>query len=105
MREDPQDHGEHATASAPRLFPGAKEQLSHAVSEQPEQHQRQHDDETQQPSDETPEEIGPKDVPPDGGYGWVCVACSACINGNTWGVNSVNIPPFTANGLSYLPRV
>jgi hypothetical protein len=31
------------------------------------------------------------DVPPDGGYGWVCVACSAFINGNTWGVNSVSL--------------
>ncbi|PGH12349.1 hypothetical protein AJ80_06759 [Polytolypa hystricis UAMH7299] len=38
-------------------------------------------------SDEIAEEK-PADVPPDGGYGWVCVACSACINANTWGVNS-----------------
>ncbi len=29
------------------------------------------------------------DVPPDGGYGWVCVVCVALINGHTWGVNSV----------------
>ncbi|RDL42114.1 uncharacterized protein BP5553_02093 [Venustampulla echinocandica] len=28
------------------------------------------------------------DVPPDGGYGWVCVAAVAIINGHTWGVNS-----------------
>ncbi len=28
------------------------------------------------------------DVPPDGGYGWVCVACVFLINGHTWGVNS-----------------
>lgn len=28
------------------------------------------------------------DVPPDGGYGWVCVACNFFINGHTWGVNS-----------------
>ncbi|KAK3203864.1 hypothetical protein GRF29_106g855238 [Pseudopithomyces chartarum] len=28
------------------------------------------------------------DVPPDGGYGWVCVACVATINGHTWGLNS-----------------
>ena len=26
--------------------------------------------------------------PPDGGYGWVCVACNFFINGHTWGVNS-----------------
>ncbi|KAI9732478.1 MAG: hypothetical protein M1818_007516 [Claussenomyces sp. TS43310] len=26
--------------------------------------------------------------PPDGGYGWVCVACVFLINGHTWGVNS-----------------
>lgn len=30
------------------------------------------------------------DVPPDGGYGWVCTGCVAIINGHTWGVNSVS---------------
>ena len=30
-----------------------------------------------------------KDVPPDGGYGWVCVACVFWINAHTWGINSV----------------
>ncbi|KAL8703387.1 MAG: hypothetical protein Q9201_003443 [Fulgogasparrea decipioides] len=28
------------------------------------------------------------DVPPDGGYGWICVACCFWINAHTWGVNS-----------------
>ncbi|KAI5818153.1 major facilitator superfamily domain-containing protein [Pyronema omphalodes] len=28
------------------------------------------------------------DVPPDGGYGWVCVAAGFMINACTWGVNS-----------------
>ena len=27
-----------------------------------------------------------KDVPPDGGYGWVCVACVAMINAHSWGM-------------------
>lgn len=27
--------------------------------------------------------------PPDGGYGWVCVACCFFINAHTWGINSV----------------
>ncbi|KPI37866.1 putative transporter MCH2 [Cyphellophora attinorum] len=27
-------------------------------------------------------------LPPDGGYGWVCVVCNACINAHTWGINS-----------------
>lgn len=27
---------------------------------------------------------------PDGGYGWVCVACVFLINAHTWGVNSVS---------------
>jgi hypothetical protein len=31
----------------------------------------------------------PVDVPPDGGYGWVCTACAFLINAHTWGVNSV----------------
>lgn len=30
-----------------------------------------------------------EDVPPDGGYGWVCTVCVFLINANTWGVNSV----------------
>ncbi|KAI9722811.1 MAG: hypothetical protein M1828_004507 [Chrysothrix sp. TS-e1954] len=28
------------------------------------------------------------DEPPNGGYGWVCVACAALINAHTWGINS-----------------
>jgi len=28
------------------------------------------------------------DVPPDGGYGWVCVAAVFMINAHTWGINS-----------------
>jgi len=31
------------------------------------------------------------DEPPDGGYGWVCVACCFWINANTWGINSVSV--------------
>jgi hypothetical protein len=31
-----------------------------------------------------------EDVPPDGGYGWVCTACLFLINAHTWGVNSVS---------------
>ncbi|KAJ5606145.1 hypothetical protein N7510_008926 [Penicillium lagena] len=27
-------------------------------------------------------------LPPDGGYGWVCVACVFWINAHTWGINS-----------------
>ncbi|KAH8808397.1 MFS transporter-like protein [Xylogone sp. PMI_703] len=30
----------------------------------------------------------PIDTPPDGGYGWVCVACVFFINMSTWGLNS-----------------
>ena len=29
-----------------------------------------------------------EDIPPDGGYGWVCTACLFFINANTWGINS-----------------
>jgi hypothetical protein len=35
----------------------------------------------------------PKDddaTPPDGGYGWVCVACILLINCHTWGIIGVS---------------
>lgn len=38
-----------------------------------------------------------EDDPPNGGYGWVCVACSFWINAHTWGINSVR-PPFACLG-------
>lgn len=38
-----------------------------------------------------PDEKYNRDVPPDGGYGWVCVACVFWINAHTWGINSVSI--------------
>ena len=31
-------------------------------------------------------------VPPDGGYGWVCVMCVFLINAHTWGLNFVGWP-------------
>ena len=34
-----------------------------------------------------PDQKSIKDVCPDGGYGWVCVACVFMINAHTWGVN------------------
>ncbi|EFQ96678.1 Mch2p [Nannizzia gypsea CBS 118893] len=39
-------------------------------------------------SDEGLSEKVAGDIPPEGGYGWVCVACAGLINANTWGVNS-----------------
>lgn len=32
-----------------------------------------------------------EDVPPDGGYGWICTACVFMINAHTWGLNAVSI--------------
>lgn len=31
-----------------------------------------------------------KYVPPNGGYGWVCVVCVFLINAHTWGLNFVS---------------
>jgi hypothetical protein len=50
------------------------------------------------PQSEPPAEIDEdekynRDVPPDGGYGWVCVACVFWINAHTWGLNSVSHSP------------
>ncbi|KAI4604710.1 hypothetical protein J4E83_011002 [Alternaria metachromatica] len=36
----------------------------------------------------SPPDTHPVDVPPNGGYGWICVAAVATINGHTWGLNS-----------------
>jgi len=41
--------------------------------------------ETETPSEGPP---GRPPPPPNGGYGWVCTACCALINGHTWGLNS-----------------
>ena len=39
-----------------------------------------------------PNEKPQVDEIPDGGYGWVCVACNFWINAHTWGMNSVGEP-------------
>ena len=36
--------------------------------------------------------------PPDGGYGWICVACCFFINGFTWGVVAVLSPVISTIG-------
>ena len=33
-------------------------------------------------------------VPPNGGYGWVCVVCVFLINAHTWGINFVSWASF-----------
>ena len=50
--------------------------------------------ESEEQQDAAPEVLENKyqsDVPPDGGYGWVCVACVFWINAHTWGINSVRL--------------
>lgn len=42
---------------------------------------------TKQPATDTGTAVGPPPAP-NGGYGWVCVVCTALINGHTWGLNS-----------------
>lgn len=46
-------------------------------------------------SEQTPENLSPiekveshKDVPPNGGYGWVCTGAVLALNAHTWGINS-----------------
>jgi hypothetical protein len=45
------------------------------------------------------ENIAIEDVPPDGGYGWVCVAACFTINCFTWGAVSVS---FEDNNLWFI---
>ena len=40
------------------------------------------------PTQPTNINISLEDVPPNGGYGWVCTACVFLMNANTWGVNA-----------------
>lgn len=49
---------------------------------------------TEQPKAEEPvPEVKADYVPPNGGYGWVCVGSAFGINANTWGINSVRSLP------------
>lgn len=41
-----------------------------------------------------------EDEPPNGGYGWICVAAIATLNGHTWGLNS-SYGVFLAHYLSH----
>ncbi|CAG8169723.1 unnamed protein product [Penicillium nalgiovense] len=50
------------------------------------QEQRSHSQSA--PLDVDEDEKYKRDVAPDGGYGWVCVACVFWINAHTWGINS-----------------
>jgi len=43
------------------------------------------------PAQDSANVVEQEDTPPNGGYGWVCVACVFLINANTWGVNSVRL--------------
>lgn len=49
-----------------------------------------------------------QDVPPNGGYGWVCTGCVFMINAHTWGINSViqlkssRVSKLTATGMGDL---
>ena len=40
-------------------------------------------------------------VPPNGGYGWVCVVCVFLINAHTWGINFVSWPLSIAFGSNW----
>ena len=40
-----------------------------------------------------------EDIPPDGGYGWICTLCVFLINAHTWGINSVCLPPLDVHNL------
>ncbi|KAJ5595376.1 uncharacterized protein N7459_001584 [Penicillium hispanicum] len=57
-------------------------------SPQPKQENSQSRAQSTQQTNPNSEDKNERDVPPDGGYGWVCVACVFWINAHTWGINS-----------------
>lgn len=59
------------------------------ISRHGQDHNAQSQTEPQPDADEDEKEK--RALPPDGGYGWVCVACVFWINAHTWGINSVSI--------------
>ena len=44
-----------------------------------------------------PNEVNQEMLVPNGGYGWVCVACVFFLNSHTWGINSVSRKPPLSN--------
>ena len=50
------------------------------------------DSESKQPEVNPPQDaVLIEDVPPDGGYGWICTACVFMLNAHSWGINSVSL--------------
>ncbi|KIX03265.1 uncharacterized protein Z518_06817 [Rhinocladiella mackenziei CBS 650.93] len=48
-----------------------------------------HESQAAQLDDNPPHDaVSVEDIPPNGGYGWVCTACVFLINAHTWGLNS-----------------
>lgn len=69
----------------------SREQGDIAVEERPQscREQRSPSPRLDQQRNQTPKDD--QAAPPDGGYGWVCVACVFWINAHTWGINSVGV--------------
>ena len=40
--------------------------------------------------------VSVEDVPPNGGYGWVCTACVFMLTAYSWGLNSISHPQRTS---------
>ena len=48
-----------------------------------------------------PQDPSPHLSPPEGGYGWVCVACVCMVNTCTWGLISVRLPNLSTSSTSF----
>ena len=69
----------------PPIYMPKTDEISPAPTDQPVTHPSQ----SQSMSDaEIPKDVAIEEHP-NGGYGWVCVACSFLINMHTWGINGV----------------
>lgn len=86
------DSSEKAESSDPEVLVGGNGNHHSHTSAGSEQNASHQDPEP------PPEQACKPDVPPNGGFGWLVVACVSLINAHTWGINSAS-PDISSNSV------